>query len=218
MSESDSGRCLLFLLGRSRLHRRDATGARTGLCRRDRRVTSLGGYGEDTPALTAQLEQRSETSDCLQRRRTGAAQIAQNRSECQWRSTCRRFAEAAPRHCRSMDSAHRKRRPGSGAEIHPNVRDLLRTRRQPCRSAVDHEPPREDVRLRLPANARQALVHDRRGTARRPPATTPNYGSPQLAETVKRAAAAPHRREWRHAFDVLPPAGRAPRPSRSAAR
>jgi len=79
MSESDSGRCLLFLLGRSRLHRRDATGApRTGLCRRDRRVTSLGGYGEDTPALTAQLEERSETSDCLQRRRTGAAR---NRSE-----------------------------------------------------------------------------------------------------------------------------------------
>jgi len=79
MSESDSGRLVLFLLGRSGLmRRRDATGApRTGLCR-DRRVASSGGYGEDTTALTAQLEQRSETNDCLQRRRTGAAR---NRSE-----------------------------------------------------------------------------------------------------------------------------------------
>lgn len=75
MSESDSGRWLLFPLGRSRLmRRRDATGApRTGLCRRDRRVASSDGYGEDIPVLTAQLEHRSETSDCLQRRRTGAA-------------------------------------------------------------------------------------------------------------------------------------------------
>jgi hypothetical protein len=75
MSESDSDRWLLLLLGRSRLmRRRDATGApRTGLCRRDRRVASSGGYGEDISALTAQMEQRSETSDCLQRRRTRAA-------------------------------------------------------------------------------------------------------------------------------------------------
>jgi hypothetical protein len=56
------------------MRRRDATGApRTSLCGRDRRVASSDGYGEDIPVLTAQLEQRSETSDCPQGRRTGAA-------------------------------------------------------------------------------------------------------------------------------------------------
>jgi hypothetical protein len=79
MSEFDSGRCS-FLLGRSGLvRRRDATGApRTGVCRRDRRVASSGGDGEDIRALTAQLEHQSEASDCVRRRRTGAGR---NRSE-----------------------------------------------------------------------------------------------------------------------------------------